>query len=141
METAADQAWDRVQLVAVVIPLIALNASITTPAWFARFGKWLGDLSYPLYLVHYPVLSMVWLGTGAAMVQPTRMAPLYVLAAITTAVAVHHFIEVPLAWYHRRRRRQAIGDITASVAIEPPPNDGATVPRFEVAPDGSPLLA
>lgn len=43
--------------IALVVPLaVLLGARFELPARLTRAGAWLGDLSYPLYALHYPLL-------------------------------------------------------------------------------------
>jgi peptidoglycan/LPS O-acetylase OafA/YrhL len=70
------------------------------PAILARLMNYLGDLSYPLYLVHVPV--MAWLGRITTWYDPYA----YIAASLAVAALVHHGIDVPLrARFANRRRR------------------------------------
>ena len=73
-------------------------ASVWEAGWLAPV-RWTGDISYALYLVHWPVLAL-W---RAAQYSEELAAPLaagLVLAGIALAAALHYAIERPL---HRRK--------------------------------------
>lgn len=75
------------------------------PAWEAPWLaplRWTGDISYALYLVHWPVLAL-W---RAAQYEETLAAPIaagLVAAAFVLATVLHYAIERPL---HRRELGQ-----------------------------------
>lgn len=72
-----------------------------------RVSTYLGDISYSLYLVHWPVIMLL-----ATVMDPT----VYYYASVLTltfglAVAAHHFIENPLRYASRDALRQARQDM------------------------------
>ncbi|WP_231751055.1 acyltransferase [Mycobacterium sp. NAZ190054] len=72
-----------------------------------RAITYVGDLSYALYLVHWPVIVLL-----AAMMEPD----VYFYASVLTlafglAVALHHFVENPLRYAGRTAWRQARADM------------------------------
>lgn len=91
-----------------------------------KWDRWMGDLSYPLYLVHWPILTF-----GSAITQlpylsslrPTFVYP-YALIAISliAAIAINHLIVNPIdAWRQARFRRSAIKPpvVAPSTAAQP----------------------
>ena len=44
----------------LIFPLIVLagSGSVTTHKWSTKVCKWLGDISYPIYITHYPLMYM-----------------------------------------------------------------------------------
>ena len=82
------------QAVAIIVcfPLIVLlgAGSCTTDAFSTRICKTLGELSYPLYITHYPVMymQMAWVGRHTS-------APLWQHIMLNLGVVV---ISVILAW-------------------------------------------
>lgn len=55
--TAATAPWADALIVIVYFPLIvALGAGTTVRGTTKRLSEWLGAISYPLYMVHYPIL-------------------------------------------------------------------------------------
>lgn len=59
-----------------------------------RITQWLGEISYPLYLWHWPllVIPMVYLGRGLTIVERV----VAILATVLLAHLTHEFIEQPL---------------------------------------------
>jgi len=55
----ADGIYQAVAILAV-FPLVVLTGagSRTTDAFSTKFCKWLGDISYPIYITHYPIMYM-----------------------------------------------------------------------------------
>jgi peptidoglycan/LPS O-acetylase OafA/YrhL len=90
-------------LVVAVALAIVLAPRLPMSRRLARLLKYLGDLSYPLYAVHVPLL--IWLGLYRTV--PPLVSVVVVLAA---AVAVHHGVERPLhrRWNARRKPPEAM---------------------------------
>lgn len=75
-----------------VFPLIVLAGagSVTTHRWSTKVCKWLGDISYPIYITHYPLIYM-----QLAWAEKHSDAPLYMHIAVAVGV---FFLAVMLAW-------------------------------------------
>lgn len=75
-----------------VFPLIVLAGagSVTTHRWSTMVCKWLGDISYPIYITHYPLIYM-----QLAWAEKHSDAPLYMHIAVAVGV---FFLAVMLAW-------------------------------------------
>ena len=75
-----------------IFPLIVLagSGSVTTDSRSAAFCRWLGNISYPLYITHYPLmyLQMNW-------AQAHSDAPLWMHIAANAGIV---FLSVILAW-------------------------------------------
>lgn len=69
---------------------------------FSRRYTWdrsLGDLSYPLYLVHWPVAVF----TAAALHHSALTTVIAIVAAIGTAIGVDRYIDAPIDRWRQRR--------------------------------------
>jgi peptidoglycan/LPS O-acetylase OafA/YrhL len=107
-------------LVALLLP--ALFDFTTRHGW----DRWMGELSYPLYLVHWPVLLF-----GVAIselphmsgVSRTQLYPYALLAiSLLAAIAINHLIVNPVdAWRQARARKSASqpGDVAISATAQP----------------------
>lgn len=75
-----------------VFPLIVLAGagSVTTHRWSTMVCKWLGDISYPVYITHYPLIYM-----QLAWAEKHPEAPFYTHIAVAVGV---FFLAVMLAW-------------------------------------------
>ena len=66
--------------------------------------RWVGDISYSLYLVHWPLMaffSHAWIGQSGQP-QPVEARALLVVASFATAWALYSFVERPMrAWLIR----------------------------------------
>lgn len=86
--------------------LVALGAGATHRATFSKICKLSGDISYPLYMVHYPFL---WLFLSylekekPAMSQLEIMIPIGVALLIGFAYLVMVWIDIPLREYLKRK--------------------------------------
>ena len=72
-----------------------------------RWDKWFGDLSYPLYLVHWPicVFGLAMLGEGGTGALHAYAA---VVVSIGLSIAINHFLVYPVdQWRQHRARRMA----------------------------------
>ncbi|MCW5704825.1 MAG: acyltransferase family protein [Bradyrhizobium sp.] len=73
-----------------------------------RWDKWLGDLSYPLYLVHWPIcgFGLAILSEGSRGALPAYIA---VLVSIGLSVIINHFLVYPVDRWRQSRARSSIG--------------------------------
>jgi peptidoglycan/LPS O-acetylase OafA/YrhL len=97
--------------VLVYFPLIvALGAGAQVSARLARPCHWLGELSYPLYMVHYPFV-WVFLSYVETQKPPTStlawLVPTATLALVGCAHSVLRFIDAPLRRYLSRWEMKA----------------------------------
>jgi len=53
--------------------------------------SYLGEISYPLYMVHYPVFFAIYNSKIE-----TYRGLVFVFAALMVSIAVHHWIDLPL---------------------------------------------
>jgi len=94
-----------------------------------RFDKWLGDLSYPLYLVHWPVCQLAltifnlrWPGEA----EKSALYPyLAVIASVGLAVAINHLLVYPIDRWRQTRARG--GDALAEPEPLRPQADSVSV--------------
>ena len=82
-------------VVAVVVAVVLCGDEITVPPAWRKPLIFAGDVSYPLYLVHMPVLH-----TAVGLGHP--YGPSIVCAAIVVAIAVRVIIEVPVEMIQKR---------------------------------------
>ncbi len=75
-----------------IFPIIVLAGagSVTTNRWSTKVCKWLGDISYPIYITHYPLIYM-----QLAWAEKHSDAPLYMHIAVAAGV---FFLAVLIAW-------------------------------------------
>ena len=75
-----------------VFPIIVLagSGSVTRHKWSTKVCKWLGDLSYPLYITHYPLMymQMSWF-------EQHKAAPVWMHIVMNLGVV---FLSIVLAW-------------------------------------------
>jgi peptidoglycan/LPS O-acetylase OafA/YrhL len=89
--------------------LDARDLGVATPErpWAWRAGVALGDRSYALYLVHYPILSAIALLIAAELTGPLGVASYWALGLAATALAtwaLHAFVERPAIAASKRAR-------------------------------------
>lgn len=85
--------------------LIALGAATTTSAFWSSACKKLGDLSYPLYVIHYPFLWVFLSYVEAEKPSPDQLRVVIPLAAtgiIILAYLILTYIDVPIRRYLMR---------------------------------------
>jgi peptidoglycan/LPS O-acetylase OafA/YrhL len=89
-------------LLAAVAVVVARSLP-AMPRFMARFLNYLGDLSYPLYLVHVPL--MAWVGRFTPWTDPYAFIGL----ALAAAAFLNHAVDIPLrSRFSPRRARQRI---------------------------------
>jgi peptidoglycan/LPS O-acetylase OafA/YrhL len=101
-----------------------------------RVTQWLGEISYPLYLWHWPllVIPMVYLGRGLSIVERT----VAILATLLFADLTHRYIEQPLRHISLSPKKVISSAVIASViatgtglAISATANDTITLSSGE----------
>jgi peptidoglycan/LPS O-acetylase OafA/YrhL len=101
-----------------------------------RVTQWLGEISYPLYLWHWPllVIPMVYLGRGLHIYERA----VAILATLLLADLTHRFIEQPLRHLVIAPRKIVLGAVLASLiattsglAISASANNTITLPTGE----------
>ena len=98
---------------ALAIATIGHWPRILTEASHLRFVQWLGEISYPLYLWHWPLLVIpaVYFGRGLHIYERA----ICIIATLLLAHLTHRFIEEPLR--HRQLPRKAIVRISTLATI------------------------
>lgn len=77
--------------IAVSVAVIVFQGEIKLSPRAARVLRYLGELSYPLYLCHVPVLF-----TLATAWPALTFGPVYLAAVFLTTAAIYHFIDLPM---------------------------------------------
>jgi peptidoglycan/LPS O-acetylase OafA/YrhL len=103
---------------ALVFPLVVyLGSLVEPPATSVRACIILGELSYPVYLLHDPILSLLYMPTIATLISrslPSKL--LTVLLTLVIASAISYFVgtrlDAPLRkflsrWYFPRGKQNA----------------------------------
>jgi len=86
--------------------LVALGAGATLKSGFEKICKFSGDISYPLYMTHYP---FIWIFlTYVAVVKPEMallkiIIPVSVCLLITIAYLIMVFVDTPIRNYLKNR--------------------------------------
>ena len=93
--------------------LLATRLSLLEQGPLARVLAWFGDISYSLYLVHWPIVAFA---NNAYMLesQPIQVRLTITFAAIILGYAVYGLVEKPLRFAPRRR---IVGAMFAMTAI------------------------
>jgi peptidoglycan/LPS O-acetylase OafA/YrhL len=125
--------FDQVFVLAVYPVLIFIAASI--PTHHKRLCSWLGDLSYPAYALHFPVVLVVTTMTAPS----SDLAKLSVVALIVVlgtllATAVHTFYERPLLrWLARGSRQRTLTQAASRTNPSEDFNLKAGIPHGELS--------
>ena len=89
----------------LVFPWLVLGAANAEVGQSAPLCRWSGDLSYPLYIVHWPIYLWVGLAAGDNPALPI----LAILAALAGAQLALKLYDEPLrGWLSRRRRGERL---------------------------------
>lgn len=101
-ECALDGAYQAVCIL-LIFPLIVMTGAGTQPvsARGMKVCRWLGDISYPLYITHYPLmyLQMSWAWThmdSAPMWMHVCVAVSMMIASVGMAWMLHKMYELPV---------------------------------------------
>lgn len=107
-----------IALLAVFISTLAMSSGVTARLFSLAAMVWLGEISYSLYMVHFPVLralSIVFKPDRLAAMGPAAAIGVYCLSigiCVAVAAALYYLVERPL----RIRLRNAVGEMPNSVA-------------------------
>lgn len=107
--------------VAIAMPLIVSAASTST--FNARWADWSGNLSYPIYALHYPlvrVLCVVGLKLNFTVLGRVGFALLGILAIAVVSLTVFRFYELPLRLWLTSLHRKPGRSFSARSPIRSP---------------------
>ena len=78
-------------------PLIILSGANSETS-MTRFSTFSGDISYPLYILHWPIYNWVYgaLKVSGVMAPKLLVVSLALLAAMTGAVLILRYVDVPV---------------------------------------------
>ncbi|HAL21893.1 MAG TPA: hypothetical protein DCP40_04065 [Stenotrophomonas sp.] len=106
-------------IVAALVSLMFHGARANGALGFV--DRWLGDLSYPVFLIHYPAGYLVWLAIGQPEAMRSWTIALWAIpVSMTISVAVIRLVDIPLRKIRDTVRSRAPGsnqvrsDISAS---------------------------
>lgn len=105
---------------------VVLVASAAFMGWVQRLLdvaplRWLGKISYSLYLIHFVVLFTV-LYAFRAEVTLARVVVVVPILSIAAAAVLYRFVEVPsIAWGHRVSESQRARTAPRIAAVDTPP--------------------
>lgn len=99
-------------IVLVYFPfLVALGAGASLSPQVAKLCKFSGEISYPLYMVHYPFLWVFLSYLEAkkpALSQLQCIVPIAVLLLIGLAYFVLHFLDLPIRTHFKNRLKRSV---------------------------------
>jgi peptidoglycan/LPS O-acetylase OafA/YrhL len=119
---------DAMAICAATLVIIWRNHPALSGGTMMRPLSWLGDISYSLYLVHWPIFAFMsnsWLGGGAQSDSPVGWRIGLVLVSILLAIALNRYVEEPVRrariafeWrYALRGFLVSIGLVGAAIAV------------------------
>lgn len=98
-------------LVAVLIMLpvlLWLGIRVQLPNWMLGFSAALGDLSYPLYAVHFPVMRITSFASRVSHVSPLIFSAAFLMAMIPASWMLARFVDAPVRsrWHQNENCRR-----------------------------------
>ncbi|MFQ5442530.1 MAG: acyltransferase family protein [Thermodesulfobacteriota bacterium] len=107
--TAVDGFYASLVLTAIVVLVLGSVDRADIPAWMARTDKFLGDLSYPIFLVHWHVaVVIVYLGLPGVGMRGGALFFIALPVANIVAFAIHLVVERRLNRARDRIRERAV---------------------------------
>ena len=81
---------------------------------------WIGGISYSLYLIHWPALTIPQIAVGYNRLLPLWVTLLIAVGSVVAAAAVYRWVENPMRgakfWRNARPRRSILGAVSLAVA-------------------------
>ena len=104
----------------VSVFIIVFNSELLLPKWPAKVLSWLGDISFPLYMVHFPLFLWIYVFVPHA-------APwVYPVAALAASVVLFYGVDIPTRF---RERKPITAPISFLNSLESAPAECHCVPR------------
>ena len=95
-------------LVSVYLVAVLRSPPDGVPPWLIRADRWLGNLSYPVFLLHWPIAALIAATQGLAP-RPSWGLFLAALPAVhVAAVALWLGVEWPIGWLRARVRGRSV---------------------------------
>ena len=102
-----------------------LQGGVDMPKKEARVDRFMGDLSYPMYLLHWPVaVGLAWIGFDSRMLSRIGFFTAAYATTITASTMLHLFLERPIDRFRASLRSKpsppsnGLGMLPALAAIE-----------------------
>ena len=95
----------------LVVPAIVAASVATDQAGQPRILRWLGAISYPLYLLHEPIMRLAvlaGLSHAAGRLGEPAIVAIVMVAAVTMATLAERFYEVPVRRLLARHRGRSV---------------------------------
>jgi len=93
----------------IIIPLFVFAGSrCRIGGRFAGMCSFLGDISYPLYIIHFPLLGMSWFLARRIHLDPIAFALTFTSAIVILAALIGRYYDQPIrgaigGWARARR--------------------------------------
>lgn len=95
-----DEFWNSVAIYALSAIVVWFGICVrANDSWISRFGHFLGDASYSIYLVHNPILLILLSGAAKLHLLSGNIWPIYSILIVLTVAggcAVHVLVERPV---------------------------------------------
>ena len=112
--------WGAVFGLGLLVLALCKEGRVANLLFGNRVALWLGNISFSLYLSHWPLIQVYQWAAPRSSLDRQLLAVLLVAAMVAIATLLYHFVEVPSRRYLRRkmqaRRGSPFGDDVARTA-------------------------
>lgn len=108
--------WSTLAVCTATAVIIAVRAPIASRVFVVRSLARVGDFSYSLYLVHWPIFALVRSAYLTARL-PVSLSLSLIVASLVLAYLLYVSVEEPIRRTQPRRRWIAAGAVSASLAV------------------------
>ena len=94
--------------VTVAIIMFGSHVEARLPKPILKFFDFAGDVSYPLYMTHYPILFVLYLRFGSVF---ANREWLYYPTCVVFAIAATVLVDLPMRKYFKSRQSHYVGNV------------------------------
>ncbi|MCX7279694.1 MAG: acyltransferase [Burkholderiales bacterium] len=86
--------------------LLFIGAKFNPPKSFEKACEWLGNISYPIYAIHYPLMFLYLFAVKKTSLPAVLQLPLFIISVVSLAALLNKYFDVPMRNWLTQKRLQ-----------------------------------